>query len=65
VPGESAFSLADFDRYCEAHNVQPGQSGVAFAQWLARISGKPVIGERVSGEGPPTVTGKPPEDNDP
>jgi hypothetical protein len=58
-------SFEDFDRYCEEHDVQPGQYGAAFADWFAKASGKPIIGERVSGEGPPTVTGKPPKDNDP
>jgi hypothetical protein len=35
-------SLEDFDRYCQEHNVQPGQHGAAFAQWLAETTGAPV-----------------------
>ena len=37
-------SLAEFDRYCDEHDVQPGQYGAAFAQWLADVSGKAIIG---------------------
>lgn len=37
-------SFADFDRYCEEHDVQPGGYGEAFAQWLANVSGKTIIG---------------------
>jgi hypothetical protein len=58
-------SLADFDRYCEDHDVKLGQYGPAFAQWLANVAGRPITGERVSGGGPPTVRGKPTEDDEP
>jgi hypothetical protein len=37
-------SLADFDRWCEEHDVQPGQYGAAFPQWLANVSGETIIG---------------------
>lgn len=36
--------LEDFDRSVEEHDVQPGQYGVAFAQWLANVSGETIIG---------------------
>jgi hypothetical protein len=34
-------SFADFDRYCEENEVQPGEYGMAFAQWLAEVRGGP------------------------
>jgi hypothetical protein len=37
-------SLDDFDRYCEDHDVQPGEYGAAFAKWLANVSGETIIG---------------------
>ena len=37
-------SFQDFDRYCEEHNVQPGEYGAAFAQWLANMSGEAIVG---------------------
>lgn len=58
-------SFEDFDRYVEERGIADEDLPQAFAQWLAAISGETIIGERVSGEGPPTVTGKPPEDDEP
>ena len=49
-------SLDDFDRYCEEHDVQPGQYGAAFAQWLANLAGRPITGEPVDGKGPRFTT---------
>ena len=34
------------------HDVQPGQYGVAFAQWLANVTGRPMTGEPADGQGP-------------
>jgi hypothetical protein len=44
-------SLEDFDRYVEEHDVQPGQDGVAFAQWLADLAGRPITAEPADGQG--------------
>ena len=44
-------SLEDFDRYAERHGIEPGQNGVAFADWLAQQTGGPIIGAPV-GEAP-------------
>jgi|Tabmets5t2r1_1033131.scaffolds.fasta_scaffold38413_2 hypothetical protein len=51
-------SLADFDGYCEEHDVQSGQYGVALAQWLANIAGRPMTGELADGQGA-TFTAEP------
>jgi hypothetical protein len=51
-------SLEDFDRYCEEHDVQPGQYGVAFARWLANLAGRPITGDPVDSQGP-TFTAEP------
>jgi hypothetical protein len=51
-------SLEDFDRYCEEHDVQPGEYRVAFAQWLANLAGHPITGEPADGQGP-TVNAEP------
>jgi hypothetical protein len=58
LPG--VVSLEDFDRYCEEHDVYPGQYGVAFAQWLANLTGRPVTAEPADGQGP-TVAAEPGE----
>jgi hypothetical protein len=50
--------MPNFDRYVEEHDVQPGQYGTAFAQWLANIVGRPITGEPADGKGP-TVTAQP------
>jgi hypothetical protein len=34
VPDESAFSLADFDRYLEEHGIPEEEVPAAFAHWL-------------------------------
>jgi hypothetical protein len=34
-------SFEDFDRYCEEHDVRPGEYGAAFAQWIAEATGRP------------------------
>jgi hypothetical protein len=42
VPDESAFSLADFDRYVEEHGIPKEDWPAAFALWIAEVSGAPV-----------------------
>jgi hypothetical protein len=42
VPGESAFSLADFDRYVAENGIAKEDHPAAFAQWIADITGGPV-----------------------
>jgi hypothetical protein len=45
--------LYDFDRYCEEHDVQPGEYGAAFARWIAEITGGPLSRfEKVEWEAP-------------
>jgi hypothetical protein len=29
----------DFDRYCEEHDIKPGEEPAAFAAWLNEITG--------------------------
>jgi hypothetical protein len=50
VADDSALSLADFDRYVEEHNVQPGEYGAAFAQLLAEVTEDRCRGSRRSNE---------------
>jgi hypothetical protein len=42
VPDESAFSLADFDRYVEEHGIPEQEYPAAFALWYAEATGRPV-----------------------
>jgi hypothetical protein len=42
VPDESAFNLADFDRYVEEHGIPEEDYPAAFALWLAEVTGGPV-----------------------
>jgi hypothetical protein len=42
---------AEFDDYCEEHNVPMDQTSVAFGQWLADKTKAPVIGREVDGDG--------------
>jgi hypothetical protein len=42
VPDESAFSLADLDRYVEEHGIPEEEWPAAFALWLAEVTGGPV-----------------------
>ena len=28
-----------FDEFCDKHNIQPGEFGVAFAAWLSQATG--------------------------
>jgi hypothetical protein len=57
-----AMSAADFDRYCEEHNVAPGDEPAAFADWLAHQTGGVVIGGPI-GE-PPDVIAIPDEEDE-
>jgi hypothetical protein len=41
VPDESAFSLADFDRYVEKHGIPEEDYPAAFALWIAEVTGGP------------------------
>jgi hypothetical protein len=34
----SGLPYADFDRYCDEHNIKPGEEPAAFAAWLHEIS---------------------------
>ena len=31
--------MKDFDEFCEKHNIQPDEMGVAFAAWLSQATG--------------------------
>jgi hypothetical protein len=31
--------FSDFDRYCDEHDIKPGEEPAAFAAWLHEISG--------------------------
>ena len=33
------FDLADFDRYCEEHQITDEEAPIAFAAWLHEITG--------------------------
>jgi hypothetical protein len=35
---ESGLPYADFDRYCDEHDIKPGEEPAAFAAWLNEIS---------------------------
>ena len=48
MPDESAFSLADFDRYVEEHGIPEEDYPAAFARWIAEITGGPARGSRRS-----------------
>jgi hypothetical protein len=52
VGDDSAFSLADFDRYVEEHGIPEKDLPEAFAQWLANLTGGTITGEPADGEGP-------------
>ena len=39
---DSAFSLADFDRYVEEHGIPEKDYPAAFALWIAEVTGGPV-----------------------
>ncbi|MDQ5821306.1 MAG: hypothetical protein M3540_07700 [Actinomycetota bacterium] len=47
-------SFADFDRYCEEHDVPRDAVPAAFADWLAEQTGTAIIGGPV-GEPPEVV----------
>lgn len=34
-----ADGFEDFDRYCDAHDIQPGELGAAFGAWLHELTG--------------------------
>ncbi len=51
-------TFEDFDHYYEEHDMQSGEYGVTFAQWLANVAGRPITGEPVDGQGP-TFTAEP------
>jgi len=42
---------ADFDAYCDEHDVPMEQTHIAFCQWLADRTRAPVIGREVNGDG--------------
>jgi hypothetical protein len=54
--------LSDFDRYCLEHGIAPDEVPEAFADWLAHVSGQPIIG-RPAGE-PPTIAAVPDDDDE-
>ena len=31
--------MKDFDKFCEKHNIQPDELGVAFAAWMSQATG--------------------------
>jgi hypothetical protein len=39
---DSAFGLADFDRYFEEHGIPEEDYPAAFALWIAEVTGGPV-----------------------
>jgi hypothetical protein len=39
---DSAFRLADFDRYVEEHGIPREDYPAAFAHWIAEVTGGPV-----------------------
>jgi hypothetical protein len=39
---DSAFRLADFDRYIEEHGILEEDYPAAFALWIAEVTGGPV-----------------------
>lgn len=43
--------LSDFDRYCDEHDIQPGEEPAAFAAWLHEQTGWDGPMERVEPEG--------------
>jgi hypothetical protein len=45
---ESAFKLADFDRYIAEHGIPQEHYPAAFALWIAEQTGGPVPGTRRS-----------------
>ena len=42
--------FADFDAYCEEHNVPMEDTPIAFAQWLADYTQAMVLGQRLDGQ---------------
>jgi hypothetical protein len=50
---DSAFRLADFDRYIEEHGILEEDYPAAFALWIAEVTGGPVPRfEKVEREAP-------------
>jgi hypothetical protein len=50
---DSAFRLADFDRYIEEHGILEEDDPAAFALWIAEVTGGPVPRfEKVEREAP-------------
>ena len=50
---DSAFNLADFDRYVEEHGIPEEDWPAAFALWIAEVTGGPVPRfEKVEREAP-------------
>jgi hypothetical protein len=41
VSDDSAFNLADFDRYVEEHSIPEEDYPAAFARWIAERTGGP------------------------
>lgn len=52
-------NLADFDRYCDEHNIAEEDCPIAFAAWLEETTGEAVAMEQVGG---PVTTLYPPEE---
>jgi hypothetical protein len=56
-------SLEDFDRYVEENSIADGDLAQAFADWLAKASGKQASANGGQGIRTPTVIGQPREPN--